>query len=240
MTEKIILRGRTEMLKPIITEVLAIHQLIRDRDIGEFTGYALDDYVREKPQTFSLKILFCSVPSPPWSMIDTTKLKRATYRVPFIDKTKIDWQTIKLACGGNNGYMWGRFRASANIIKSDGSIRPMQVYGSSESEAEQRLKALVTLSDGTIATLTIAEEKKEGRRAADKLLYKESTRVYPAYFTIIHQEKIIAESNRAMLTGNYRRNKARIPLWTDTKPPDADERIREAIRIRGSSLTTAA
>lgn len=238
MSERIILKGRMQMLKPLITEVLAIHQLIRERDIGEFTGYPLDEYVREKPQSFKLKILYYSVTSPPWRTRDSSRFVRATYHVPFVNRIKIDWQTIKLACGGSNGYMWGRFRACANIVNSDGSIRPMQVYGSSEEEAEQRLKALLTLSDGTIASLVTAEEKKEGRRAADKLLYKETTRVYPAYFTIIHQEKIVTESNTALLTGNYKRNKARIPLWTDTKPPEAEERIREALRVRGSSSTT--
>lgn len=85
--------------------------------------------------------------------------------------------------------------------------------------------------------MSVAEEKKEGRRATDKLLYKEPTRVYPAYFTIIHQENIVTESNTATLSGNYKRNKARIPLWTETKPPDADEIIREALRVKGSSPT---
>lgn len=238
MTERIILKGRSEMLKPIITELLAIQQLIRNRDIGDFVGYPLDEYVRAKPQSLKLAVLFYSVQSPPWRTIDATRLKSATYNVPFVDRTKVDWQFIKMACGGHNGYLWGRFRCVADIIDDGGSMRQMQVYGASEAEAEQRLKALLTLSNGTIASLSVAEEKKEGRRATDKLLYKEPTRVYPAYFTIIHQEKIVTESNTATLSGNYKRNKARIPLWTETKPPDADEIIREALRVRGSSATT--
>jgi hypothetical protein len=236
--ERIILKGRSETLKPIITEILALHQLIHDRDIGEFCGYPLDEYVRAKPQRFKLKIVFYSVQSPPWRSLDNSELVRATYHVPFVQRSKIDWQTIKTACGGATGYMWGRFLCNANVQDDEGNIRKMQVYGATGAEAEQRLKALLTLTDGQILTLNITEEQREGRRAADKKLYKESTRVYPAHFTIIHQEKIVTESNIPTLSGNYRRTKFRIPLWTATKPPDADEKILEALRVRGSSTTT--
>lgn len=235
MEERIILKGRSKTLEPIITEILALHQMFRNRDIGEFTGYPLDEYVRARPQSFKLKVLFYSIEAPHWKAPNNGKLVRATYHVPFIQRTKIDWETIKQACGGNNGYLWGRFLCTCNVIDDDGSMRQMQVYGSSEAEAEQRLKALLTLSSGKIATLSITEEKKEGRRATDKLLYKDSTRVYPAYFTIVNMEKIITESNVATIGGNYVWAKARIPLWTSTKPPDCDEQIREAIRVKGSS-----
>lgn len=227
------------MLKPVITEILAFHQLIRDRDIGEWTGYPLEDHARARPQIFKITVLYYSVPTPPWKAPSNSKLTKATYHVPFVNRTKIDWETIKTAAGGANGYMWGRFRSTANLADDDGNIRQMQVYGSSESEAEQRLLALAALSTGSILTLTPSEEKKIGKRATDKKLYKESTRIYPAYFTIIHQEKIIAESNTATLSGNYIRTKFRIPLWTSSKPSDADELIREALRIRGSSTTTS-
>lgn len=229
--ERIILRGRAEMLKPIITEILAIHQILENRDLGEFVGHPLDEYVRAKPQSFRIAVQFYSVASPPWRAPEGQKLTRATYYVPSVSKTKIDWQTIKTACGGANGYMWGRFRATANL--NDG--RQMQIHGASEDEATDRLKALLALSEANLLTLTCAEEKKEGRRASDKLLYKESTRVYPAYFTIIHQEKIVTESNVATLSGNYKRSKARIPLWTETKPHDANAIIAEAIKVTGAS-----
>jgi len=235
--ERIILKGRAETLKPIITEILALHQLIHDRDIGEFCGYPLDEYVRAKPQRFKLKIVFYSVQTPPWRSLDNSDLVRATYHVPFVQRSKIDWETIKTACGGATGYLWGRFFCNASVQDDDANIRKMHVYGATAAEAEQRLKAFLTLTDAQILTLNITEEQREGKRASDKKLYKEATRVYPAHFTIIHQEKIITESNIATLSGNYRRTKFRIPLWTSTKPDDADEKIIEALRIRGSSTS---
>lgn len=239
MAERIILKGRTEMLKPIITEILAIHQLIRNRDIGEYVGQPINEYARSQPKKLKLKLLFYSVQSPPWRNQDGSDIVRATYNVPFVQRSKIDWETIKAACGGTNGYSWGRYRCTATIVDDFGSLSQMAVYGSSETEAEQRLKALATLSDGSIASLSVTEEKKVGRRATDKLLYKEATKIYPAYFTIVNQEKIVTESNIATLNGNYFRSKARIPLWTETKPPDADELIQEALRVRGSLATAS-
>lgn len=235
MSERIILKGRTETLKPIITEILAIHQLLRNRDIGEFVGHTVNEYVRSQPKKLKLKILFYSVQSPPWRNANGADIVRATYNVPFVRRSSINWTTIKTACGGANGYSWGRFRATANIIDNQDSLSQMAVYGGSENEAIQRLRALAALSEGSLSSLSVTEEKKEGRRATDKLLYKQTTTVYPAYFTIVNQEKIVTESNVALLTGNYQRAKSRIPLWTETKPPDADELITEALRVRGST-----
>lgn len=229
MSERIILKGRTEFLKPIITQVLAVHQLLENRDIGEFVGYPLEEFVRAKPQSLNLKILFYSVQTPPWRAEAGKRLVRATYAIPNVDKAAIEWTRIKIACGGDNGYLWGRWRATANL--DDG--RQMQVHGGSEGEAEERLKALQALSNSEILTLSVTEEKKEGRRAADKGLYKETTRIYPAYFTIIHQEKIVKETNHNFLSGNYKKHKARIPLWVNSKPSNADALVREALRVKG-------
>lgn len=236
MSERIVLKGKAEMLKPIITQILALHQLIENRNIGEFVGDTLEEHVRPRPQPLKIKILYYNAPSPPFYSIKTpTESKRVTCNVPFITRSKLDWNLIKNACGGNNGYYWGRFLCTANLVDDAGNLRQMQVYGGSKSEAEQRLRALHSLTDSKIVTLSSTEEEKEGRRATDKHLYKETTQVYPAYFTIVHQEKIVTESNLPTLTGNYRRSKYRIPLWTSTKPDDADEKIREALRIKGST-----
>lgn len=239
MSERIVLKGKAEMLKPIITQILALHQLIENRNIGEFVGDTLEEHVRPRPQPLKIKILYYNVPAPPFESSRTNPdPKRVTCNVPFLSRTKLDWQTIKNACGGTNGYYWGRFICTANLVDDGGSVRQMKVYGGSKSEAEQRLRALQLLTDSRIITMNSTEEEKEGRRATDKHLYKETTQVYPAYFTIVHQEKVITESNLPTLTGNYRRSKYRIPLWTSTKPDDAEEKIREALRIRGSDPTS--
>lgn len=245
MSEKVILTGYSILLKPVISQIAAIHQLIKNRDVGDIVALPLEEYVRAQPHTIKLTVFFYSIKAPPFKAKKGTKLTRASYNIPDVERAKLTWDAIKEACGGSNGYMWGRFRATANL--SNG--RQMQVYGSTEKEAEKRLKALLAFSSAKILTLSIAEEKKEGLRDTDKLMYKESTRIYPAYFSIISSEKIITESNREIidttpgkvtptLAGNFRRAKTRkIPLWIDKAPSNTQTIINEAIKTRGVNIT---
>lgn len=235
MAEKIILTGNEEELKPIITQLFAIHQMLEYRDIGQFLGYPVDEYVRARPQPLKVVIVFFSVPTPPWKKLKKKdRFVRATYAIPNIDKRKLTWENIKKACGGANGYQWGRFRCTLHLDNG----RQMQVHGGSEKEAEDRAMALAALSTAKIIAKTNAEEKREGRRASDKKLYKDTTRIYPGYFSILNQEKIITQTNTATLDGNFLRDKAKINLWVTKKPSDCDAIIKETLRVKGANNQT--
>lgn len=111
----------------------------------------------------------------------------------------------------------------------------MRVYGATAGEAESRAKALIELADLEIAGITITEEKKEGKRLLyEKTMYKQPTRVYPAYCVIVNRQKVLNEENgRATLTGAYKERKFRMNLWTDSKPDNWDEIVRELTITRG-------
>jgi len=113
----------------------------------------------------------------------------------------------------------------------------MVVYAGSEQEAEERLRALIELTECELLTLNVTEEKKVGRRATNIALHKETVRVYPAWFTVINQQKMLFEENSIqMLRGNYQRNSSpKIRLLTDTKPSGVDELIAEVLRTPGSA-----
>jgi hypothetical protein len=237
MPQDFILSGSEEALKPIITMLIAMNQLLENKDIGQFLGESIEEYARANPHNIKLQIVFYSVKSPPWRSEDLSKkLHKATYQIPDIDKRKITWSNIKTACGGKDGYMWGRFRATANLDNG----RQMQVYGGTEKDAETRLKELLALSKAKILTLTVAEEKKEGRRAADQYMYKPSVRMYPAFFSIINSKKIIKKSNKQLLDGK-RRSKlsgdyveygsGKIQLWVEKEPSTAKQMINSAFLI---------
>ena len=149
-------------------------------------------------------------------------MQRVTITIPGIKKSRLDWQRIKEAAGGNTGYMWGRFSAVAKLKNDqDEFTGQMQVYGGSESEAERRLKACLELSDYSIQTLTITEERREGIRTTNRQQYKRSIRVYPAYCTLINSQKIQREDEGDVtLQGTYRRRRDKILLWVNDKPTD--------------------
>ncbi len=229
LPEKIVLSVPEQQAEQAILQTLANHTLLNNRDVGAWVGMPAEEYLKAKPMSLSLVVHFFNVDRPPWRTQErTTPLKHATYTVPNLKRSKADWETIKLACGGANGYMWGRYRCTINTS----SGRQIAVYGGSESEAEDRAKALLSLSDDEALTVSVSEEKREGRRAGTSKLYKENTRMYPAYAFILHQTKVLNqnESNRSNLSGDYRLSKGRIELWTSQKPPGTDETIRESLK----------
>lgn len=240
MPEEIILSGSEENLKPIIALLIGIHQLIENRDVGDIVAMPLIDKALAEPQTVKLTIFFHGNKEPPFTYPRGVPRTRPYCNIPDIDLRKLTWNNIKLAAGGNNGYMWGRFLATANLSNE----RQMQIYGNSKEEASGRLVVLADLSKAKITTLSVTEQEKVGRRAKGELLYKEATRVYPIYFTVINNEKIIGEVKRqtrqkgvvGKLAGDFRRQTTqKIPLWTDKEPPNCKALIKEALRVRGSA-----
>jgi hypothetical protein len=240
--EEIILSGTEETLKPIITLIIGIHQLIENRDIGDIVAMPIYEFARAEPPSVKITIFFSPSKEPPFKNKPGKPQLAPCYNIPDVDIRKLTWANVKLAAGGTNGYKWGRFRATANLSNR----RQMQVYAGDEKEAEQRLLALAELSKAKILTLTVAEEKKVGRRATNKILYKETTQIYPSYFCVVKNEKIMTESEREQypvsanirgkIDGDFRRvTTKKIPLWTINEPPNTKAIIKEALRVRGSA-----
>lgn len=230
--ERIVLVGKENLLRDAIPVALAQYQMVENRDVGQIMGEPMRDYIRKTPSTLSLKIQLFSVPEPPWVTAEGKAPRRVQITIPDLDRTKVDWASIKLAVGGSNGYMWGRFRAVAKL--SNGSN--MVVYAGSSSEAKDRLQALLLLSNATIVTLTVSEEQKEGARLQYKALYKENTQVYPGYVTILNRQKVLNEdSGVATLSGVYKNRRGRLELWTKEKPEDWDTQVQELLRVQGAN-----
>jgi hypothetical protein len=231
--QRIILAGPEEAIKPVIVQTLTNYQLMEDKDIGSWVGSPIDDYLRAKPQSLRLVIQFFSVKQPPWQRNNGQRLVSATYAIPDVKRSKLDWETIKTACGGANGYLWGRYRATG--ILSNG--RQMQVLGATPDEAEDRLKALLALGEGTLLKKpTISEDRQEDNIGS---YLKQPTRIYPAYFTIMNQYKVPGAlgSGIPMASGMYIRRNDRLLLWTDEKPSGFEERIQELLKKPGAEKT---
>jgi hypothetical protein len=229
--ERILVAGPQELIKPQLVNIITQHQLIDNRDIGQFVGEIHRESVAKNfMQGIAIKVNLRGEKQPPFRTS-----QRVSYTIPDVKVSKLDWNVIKLACGGENGYMWGRF--FANIRFKENGIPLLRVYGATGSEAEDRAKAFIELTDLELASLTITEEKKEGkRREYEKTLYKESTRVYPAFLTIVNREKVLLEDQgKATLTGVYRERRFRVPLWTNEEPPDFQEIKTEILNTRGAN-----
>jgi hypothetical protein len=231
--ERILLTGPQEILRPMIIQTLSNHQLIENRDIGSMVGMPIDDYMRARPQSLRIVVVFYNFPKPPYITSNGVKLVRAEYAIPDLKISKCNWNDIKLACGGANGYMCGRFLVTANL--SNG--RQMRVYGATHEEAEDRLKALAALSTAEIlGDPTPSENKRKDKSGA---YLKKTVRVYPAYFTIMNQYKVAGAQGSAvnLSDGLYNRKDDKILLYPDTEPLGTAARIAELLLKPGAEET---
>ncbi|MEL6248857.1 MAG: hypothetical protein AAFR15_12705, partial [Cyanobacteria bacterium J06627_15] len=225
--ERIVVSGEADNIKSTITSTLAAHQLIEGRDVGQIIGTPVDDYVRDKPLSLRLKFRLYNVPTPPYRRTGGNRLVEVNITVPDVRRAALDWATLKQALGGPNGYLWGRYKAKGRV----GPNQYVTCYGASPDEAEDRLRAIMFLSDLTVETINVTEERRSDERLVNPRLQKEVTRVYPGYVTIINRQRVIAvDQGRAAIDGNYLDRQERFALWRDTPPIDFDQRLQEVLR----------
>lgn len=221
--ESFVLVGTEEQLKGQIPFFLALRQLLKDKEIGEFLGYPLIDYVRVERQELKLIVRFESNKNPPWRIDSKTYLPRPTYSIPFADRTKIKWKTIKDACGGENGYEWGNHRATGLFEGGN----QMQVLAKSNIEAKNRLQTLAALSTKKLIRLTDGEDNISDAKGALKPA-REARRVYPAFVTIINNRENVRNKEKG-IHKIVKPKSVRIPLYTESEPPDAAALIAEVL-----------
>lgn len=237
-SERVVMIAPEKLLKPAMVQYMTNYQLVENRDLGQFVGEPVRDYVRATPAKFSIKLVWSRYESPP--MFRGGEIyKPPTLEIKNFTRTKIDFDLIKLRMGGTNGRFWGRFWASASLLDDFGNIvaRP-KLFAGSASEAEFLLTDLLSLSDYEIGTMSSGEELKVGRKSAGRALSKETMLVYPAYLTILNAEKVLSEDEgQDQIAGTYKRREQRLELWTETKPPEWDSVVIEMLRTPGTSQT---
>lgn len=213
---------------PIIQSTIATYQALENRDIGQFVGESVDENARRSDPTLRLKIILYHNAFPPFERVRPgERITRVTVTIPDVRRARLDFSDIKRACGGANGYMWGRFKANGKLDNG----HYLTVYASTRQEAEDRLKLFAALSEAELRTVNVTEELKQGDRLVNPGLFKEPTRVYPAYCYVINRELVLAE-DRGQPVGRrrYKDKRFRLELWPTERPYDWEEIIQEALR----------
>lgn len=226
--DKIVLTGSQSELIPQVQSVLDNRRAIANRDVGQIIGQPVDDYVRDKELTLRLKFELFDRPSPPYSNTRANPLTRVSITIPDVKRSALDWDRLKLALGGANGYLWGRFKARGRI---DGK-RYVTVYGATASEAEKRLKAVMVLSSTPLQTINVTEELRGNQRLTNPRLQKQTTQIYPGYVSIVNRGRVIAfDQGRASVDGQWTDQRDRFELWRTTPPFDFNERVSTLFRF---------
>jgi hypothetical protein len=227
------LTGAEEVLKPTLTQALSFHQMVDRRDIGDFVGTPFADSVRRSPRELWIVIQYSTYEFGESSKGGIRARYTPTYSIP-VTKPNLNWDAIK-AAAGRNGYIYGPVRVT--YLLEDPKGYPggqLAVYAATEKEAEERLQAFLTLSDFKMVGRSAAEEKEGGRRSKAAGNLKEKVKVFPAYFSVGYKKKIQKmDKGRQELgqSGRTSTRRSKIELWPAQKPPDADARIQELLRL---------
>ena len=231
-TETLIVAGNEQLVRTQIPQILATYRMIEDRDMGMIVGEPVRENIRDLVSPLTLRINLNAKKKPPFNDDFGNKTRRVQITLPFVKRSKLDWQDIKTACGGVNGYLWGRFKA---LVKLENG-HSFEFWAASRGECEDQMERLLVLCEVDMVGVTITEETKKGKRLQYSALYKEETRIYPTHFTLFNSQKVLNEdSGRATLTGVYKRKRDRFELWTDTQPDDYQESLAELLRVVGTN-----
>lgn len=243
-SEVYFLAGTITQVVQMIWNIWNTRQIFQRQEATLVVGHPIDQYMQMKPhEGITITIICTNYQYPPfYKSPDRQDFKKVQINVPFVDRTKISYTTIRNVAGGNTGLDWGNYRAIAHVADNVGyyaGTRNMpQVWGRGQSyeQAKNNVKQFLTISKGIVATIN------EGREDSSELLnpdakYEPPAKIYPAYFWI---------SNGALVGNNYKKSRDRhlakyatkknkFDLWPSTAPPDFEARIAELFQYESQS-----
>jgi hypothetical protein len=187
-SSKIIVAGPEEFIKQSLITQKNNYQMLKEKDLGLLVGGEPIANTITTPGLPYMKFIFSA---------DKNKKVKPTYiDIYNIDRTKVDnWNTLKMAVGGENGYMWGPYLIEAAL--PDNNI--IRCFASSEDEGIDLLEQLSQFSkaeqDYEKVIWQSRHEIRKGTRKKYESTYKTPRRAYPFEVVIINQIAILNEEN---------------------------------------------
>jgi hypothetical protein len=227
--EKYILAGPQEIVKAELAASLADYDRMETKDLGQVFAISASDFIaRAAPLKLYLKLEF--------EPVDGGRRGEASYQIPNPKISLLDnYDTIRAACGGSNGYMWGPFKGVGRLS----SGHNLEVYAATRDGAMDRLQAFASLSDDDLLTVDITEEIPTLRRDTIKMLKKPNIQIKPVRMRLINREYFDSPrpNARASKKGYYLPKNAILSLRGTSKPADWNQKISEI--LRGPTASTA-
>lgn len=220
--QKYILAGPQQLVKAELASSLADYDRMETKDLGQVFAISASDFIaRAAPLKLYLKLEF--------EPVDGGRRGEASYQIPNPKISLLDnYDTIRAACGGTNGYMWGHFKGIGRLS----SGHNLEVYASTRDGALSRLEAFASLSDDDLLTVDVTEEIPSKRRDTVKALKKPTLQVKPVRMRLINREYFDSPkpNARASKKGYYLPKTAILSLRSTSKPADWNQRIAEILR----------
>lgn len=228
-SSKIIVAGPEEFIKQSLITQKNNYQMLKEKDLGLLVGGEPIANTITTPGLPYMKFIFSS---------SKDKKTKPTYiDIYNIDRTKVDnWNTLKMACGGENGYWWGPYLVE--VLLPDNN--PIRCYARTEDEGIDLIEGLLQFSkaeqDYEKNIWNSKHEIKKGSRKKYDKSYRSPRQAYPWEVVIVNQMAILNEENGvATRSGIYTSNEAKIPLWRETKPDNFEKTIQELFTTPGAN-----
>jgi hypothetical protein len=162
MTDRIILKGNTKLLRPIITEVMALHQLLEAKDIGTIYAHHNDlESVKRvgKPKVnlYFLEDTNFNKRAAPNNRSEGVRRRDGLIRFRLMDEStrtfsKANATTlankIKQVFGSNGGYVWNKGKTMYSYSDWDLGYQ-FQLLCRSETEAKRIVSSVLSLQNHT-------------------------------------------------------------------------------------------
>lgn len=200
--EVITFRGSQEDVIDSIRTVLPVHQIVDDRDIGQFMGEPPNEVISAKPQLRTLNLMFYSRPAPPYKKQNKWIATRRTISVPDA-RPGLSAKDIRAIVPK---YQSGKYYVHCKMDTG----RQMQGWFASPSEGREVLTQLAKLSTADILPTTFRSSTGEGDQT-------KSDRMYPGYAALLYPRRKNQKQTGALGKAE------RIPIWTDE--PEGDSRL---------------
>ena len=230
--ESMVLTGHSEILKSLIPQTIAQHKAIESRNVGTVIATPVEESSQRRlPRAIECIVEFSSFKTPYGNQ--GRPVARASYKFG-IKRSKLDWEMIKKAAGGSNGYMYGPIHVTYHL--TDGG--QYRIYGQSESEADSIAEAFLALGEMEYTHRSNGEERSGGRRSRTNKNIKERVRIYPQWVTVCWFKKssLLAEGRQYLNRKDRGLIETRkIALWHEKKPQQWDEMIAAISASVGSN-----
>jgi hypothetical protein len=197
--ERIIIESPQELLISDTQNIIAHHQLIHNRDVGQIVGMPDQDYLSPRPQRRKLKVIFRAKQEPPWKLPNGKYAMTAEVNIPDV-KVGVTWRDLKNTI---KQYTWGKYRVTAHLNNG----RQMRVHAVSYNEGELQLTEYIKLSTAEIIRFNHGVTSTDNPEDPSKSITPQI--VYPAYAKLVLGDVRLDGTIRSKSTQT-----TRINLWT--------------------------
>ena len=228
--QSLLLSGTEHEIMTQATLIMAIEELLKNRDVGVIIGEPLIQAVEHRPNLgLELYIDLRGNYESPFYNYNSKKYQdkvRRSFSIPFA-KT-VTFQEIKSVFDlSENGYpyqMWGHWSARAWLSdkseKSLSGLPQVVACGDSEARALSNLKKILSLSKGK--KLHEVTSKNQNPSPGQKQ-YK----VFPYSMTVAHRKLSSASKGRKTKSGNIASKQGMFWLYPKEAPLGWDKKMRE-------------